>query len=48
MGNIKTKTLLHSKGKYQQNEKAIYKMEENICRSLSGKKLIIKIYKDLE
>ena len=34
MGLDQTKKVLHSKGNYQQNEKATYQMEENICKSV--------------
>ena len=30
--NIKLKELLHREGNYQQNKKAAYRMEEDICK----------------
>ena len=30
---IEAKRLLHSKGNHRQNEKATYRMRENICKS---------------
>jgi len=42
-----TRQLLHSKENHQQNEKATYRMGENICKSYIGKGLIPKIEKEL-
>ena len=36
----------HSEGNHQQNEKATYWMEEDICNHISNKVLISKIYKE--
>lgn len=48
MGLHETKMFLHSKGNHQQNERATYRMRENIFGSyISGKGLIYKIYKEL-
>ena len=47
MGLHQTKKLLHSKGNYQQDEMAAYRMGENICKQATDKRLISKIYKPL-
>ena len=36
-----------SKGNHKQNEKTAYRMQENICKWLTDKGLISKIYKQL-
>ena len=43
---MSTKKLLHSKRNDQQNEKATCKMAKSICKPLSDKALISKIYKE--
>ena len=42
-----TKKLLQSKGNYQQNEKAAYRMGEVFANNVSDKGLMSKIYKEL-
>ena len=37
-----TKKFLHNKGNHQQNEKGIYWMEENMCKSHIQKEVNIK------
>lgn len=37
----------HRKRNNQQNKEATYQMRENICKHISGKALISKIYKQI-
>ena len=42
-----TKTVLHSKGNHQQNEKATYQVEKIFVNHVLGKGLISEIYEEL-
>ena len=44
----RTRKLLHGKEKYQQNEKATYRMEKNIENHISDKHLISKIGRSIK
>ena len=47
MGPNQTYKLLHSKGNHKQNKKKTYRMGENICKDVTDKGLVSKIYKQL-
>ena len=47
MWTNETSKLLHSKGNHKQDEKATLRMGENICKRITDKGLISKIYKQL-
>jgi hypothetical protein len=49
MGLQQTKTLLHSKGNYFQNQKKMYRWEENfVVIHCSVKGLIFRVYKEFQ
>ena len=43
---VKFKKLLHSKENHQWNEKAVYRMGENICKSFIWQGINIKMYEE--